>query len=351
MIAPRRFTELAAAGAAALFLLSWAVLHTGWYDDREIVDIPVYASYGTKIEDGAVPYRDIRPEYPPGALPAFVVPALLSDDEQGFRNVFEDLMALFGVAVVLLAAVALRGLGASRERTVAALALVAGFPLLLGSVVLTRFDLYPAALVAAAIAALVHRRDRLGLRPPRCGRGGEALSGRARPDRDRLRVAPPRPPRGARLSGAVRRGGRARVRPLPRRRTRRRRTQPRAAAVAAAPDREPRLRALPRSPPPRRARRRDALRPRLAEPLCDGNGGDCSPAQPRPDRGARVDLAAAAGHERGARSLERRGPGRLRRAGEGAVAAVPDLARAGRPARRRSSRSCGRRCCSRLRSY
>ena len=56
----------------------------------------------------------------------------------------------------------LRGLGATRRRTVAALALVAAFPLLLGSVVLTRFDLYPAALVAAALAALVHRRDRLG---------------------------------------------------------------------------------------------------------------------------------------------------------------------------------------------
>ena len=72
-------------------------------------------------------------------------------------------MAGFGVATVLLAAVTLRGLGATRERTVGALALIAAFPLLLGSVVLTRFDLYPAALVAAALAALVHRRDRLGL--------------------------------------------------------------------------------------------------------------------------------------------------------------------------------------------
>ena len=163
MTPPRRFTELAAAAAAALFLLSWAALHTAWYDDEEIVDIPVYASYGNAIEDGAVPYRDIRPEYPPGALPAFVLPALASEDEQGFRGAFEWLMALFGVAMVLLAAVTLRGLRASRRRTAAALALVAVFPLLLGSVVLTRFDLYPAALVLATLAALVHGRDRLGL--------------------------------------------------------------------------------------------------------------------------------------------------------------------------------------------
>lgn len=163
MTPPRRFTELAAAAAAALFLLSWAAVHAAWYDDEEIVDIPVYASYGSAIEAGAVPYRDIRPEYPPGALPAFVLPALASEDEQGFRDAFEWLMALFGVVTILLAAVTLRGLGASRRRTAAALALVAAFPLLLGSVVLTRFDLYPAALVLAALAALVHRRDRLGL--------------------------------------------------------------------------------------------------------------------------------------------------------------------------------------------
>jgi glycosyl transferase family 87 len=160
--ASRRFTEVAAALAAGLFLVSWGLLHTGWYDEHEIVDIPVYEGYGNAIEDGAVPYRDIKPEYPPGALPAFAVPALLSDDQKGFRNVFEWSMAACGVAAVLLAAVSLAGLRASRRRTAAALALVAGFPLLLGSVVLTRFDLYPAALVAGALAALVHRRDRLG---------------------------------------------------------------------------------------------------------------------------------------------------------------------------------------------
>ena len=162
MTAPRRFTELAAVAAAALFLLSWAMLHTACYDEGEIIDIPVYSNYGTATEDGAVPYRDFQLEYPPGALPAFVVPALLSDDQSGFRSVFEALMALCGVVTVLITAVTLRGLRASQPRTVGALALVATFPLLLGSVVLTRFDLYPTALVAGALAALVHRRDRLG---------------------------------------------------------------------------------------------------------------------------------------------------------------------------------------------
>ncbi len=162
MIAPRRFTELAAVAAAALFLASWGVVHTAWYDDGEIVDVPVYETYGNAIEKGEVPYRDIRPEYPPGALPAFALPALLSDDAHGFRNVFEWLMAACGVAMVLLTGVALFGLRATRSQTVAALSLDACFPLLLGSVVLTRFDLWPAALVAAALAALVHRRDRLG---------------------------------------------------------------------------------------------------------------------------------------------------------------------------------------------
>jgi hypothetical protein len=162
VIPPRRFTEVAAAAAAALFLCSWALLHTAWYDDGEIVDTPVYETYGNEIEAGSLPYRDIRIEYPPGALPAFVLPALASDDEEGFRDAFEALMALFGVATVVLVAVTLRRLGSSRPRTLAALGSAAVFPLLLGSVVLTRFDLYPAALLAAALAALVYERDRLG---------------------------------------------------------------------------------------------------------------------------------------------------------------------------------------------
>ena len=158
------FTGLAALAAALLFLGSWAALHHGVYDDEEIVDIPVYETYGNAIERGSIPYRDFRLEYPPGALPVFALPALTSEDgnEAAFRADFERLLAACGVAAVLLAAVLLAGLNATRVRVVAALGAVALFPLLLGNVILTRFDLWPAALVLAALAALVWRRDRLG---------------------------------------------------------------------------------------------------------------------------------------------------------------------------------------------
>ncbi len=231
-----------------------------------------------------MPYRDIRPEYPPGALPAFVVPALLSDDQEGFRDVFEWLMAACGVAAVLLAAVALAGLGASRARTAAALALVAGFPLLLGSVVLTRFDLYPAALVAGALAALVHRRDRLGFGVLGAAVAVKLYPAVLAPARRRLRLAAARTPRGARLPGRGGRCRRARVPPLPAGRARRGRAQHRPPALAPAPDREPRRGALPRRSPPARAGRRDALGARLAEPARDRHRSRRGAAQRRPAR-------------------------------------------------------------------
>ena len=52
------------------------VLHVGFYEREQIVDTPVYESYGEAIADGEVPYRDFAVEYPPGALPVFLVPAL-----------------------------------------------------------------------------------------------------------------------------------------------------------------------------------------------------------------------------------------------------------------------------------
>ena len=172
MAASRLFTSLAALAAGLLFLLCWELSDTGRLNRDQIVDTPVYETYGDAIERGRLPYRDFRLEYPPGALPVFALPSFASErgDEAGFRRAFETMMALLGLATVFLVAVLLRGLHASRARVATALAALAVFPLLLGSVVLTRFDLWPALLTTAAMTALVWRRDRLG-----CGLLGLAV--------------------------------------------------------------------------------------------------------------------------------------------------------------------------------
>jgi hypothetical protein len=141
--------------ALALFALSWFLLHHGFYERDQIVDTPVYESYGEAIENGEVPYRDFRVEYPPGALPMFVVPALADVD---YRVAFEWLMALCGGGLVVAVALAARQLGLG----FGTLAFVALSPLAIGSVILTRFDLWPAMLASFALAALLYERLRLG---------------------------------------------------------------------------------------------------------------------------------------------------------------------------------------------
>jgi uncharacterized membrane protein len=152
----------AAAAALIVFVSSWTLVHADVFTRDEITDLPVYQRYGDRIEDGDVPYADFRVEYPPLALPAFVVPSLLSESKDGYRRVFEALMFACGVGALLLVAWTLARLGVEGPRAWASLGLVALSPLLLGAVVLTRFDLWPALLTAAALAALVGGRDRLG---------------------------------------------------------------------------------------------------------------------------------------------------------------------------------------------
>jgi Glycosyltransferase family 87 len=148
-----------AAAAVGLFLLAWAGLHVGFYTRDEIQDTPLYESYAERIVDGEVPYRDFEFEYPPLAIPVLALPELVGDD---YLAAFELEMAVLGALMVALLALTLRALRASAGRTALALAFAALFPLLLGSVVLTRFDLWPSALTAAALAALLAGRLRLG---------------------------------------------------------------------------------------------------------------------------------------------------------------------------------------------
>jgi hypothetical protein len=138
---------------------SWALLHVGFYDRNQIIDTPRYQHFGDSMTRGEVPYRDFEFEYPPGALPVFLLPSLAPADD--YRNVFEGLMWACAVATVAFVALTLTAVGATRERTFAAVAFVALAPLALGSVVLTRYDYWPAALVAASMAAFALARWKL----------------------------------------------------------------------------------------------------------------------------------------------------------------------------------------------
>ena len=158
--------RIAALGALAfaVFIGGWIALHHGWLARGQIMDTPVYQSYGDAIVHGDAPYRDFSVEYPPGALPAFAAPSLFSreGDSTGYRRHFSTLMAACGLALLVGVALSIMSLGFGTSAAAGALALAALAPLLLGSVVLTRFDLWPAALVAGGMAGVLWGRLRLG---------------------------------------------------------------------------------------------------------------------------------------------------------------------------------------------
>ena len=161
---PDRTYAVAAFAAVAVFVGTWTLLHVGFYRHKQIADTPVYQRYGNQIAHGKVPYRDFHLEYPPGALPMFALPGLAAPGhgqnvKPGFRRTFETLMWMCGAVALLAMALTLRAL---RADPWVPLLFAAVAPLALGSVILSRFDLWPAVLVAGATAALVSARFRTG---------------------------------------------------------------------------------------------------------------------------------------------------------------------------------------------
>jgi Glycosyltransferase family 87 len=121
-------------------------------------DVPHYQTFGERMLDGDVPYHDFYVEYPPGALPMFVLPAAAS--ERHFVTGFKWLMALFGAVALVAAAAALRVLQVPLARYAFALGAIAVSPALLGHVFLNRYDPWPTALVSVALLALLIQRVR-----------------------------------------------------------------------------------------------------------------------------------------------------------------------------------------------
>jgi hypothetical protein len=149
----------------AVELVNWLVAQGVYGPSHDTFVVSLYQQYGDATVHGLLPYRDFALEYPPFALPVFVIPSIVtggSGDADAYRAAFQGTMLACGVVSVVLVVYTLARL---TERTVdvaIGAAFVAVSPLLLGPVMLARFDLWPAVLTAAGIAAIVTDRYRVG---------------------------------------------------------------------------------------------------------------------------------------------------------------------------------------------
>ncbi len=153
----RRSSWPAGLAAAALFAFSFYVLQH-WLEQGQLSDVGGYQQWGELMRSGQVPYRDFPLEYPPAAIPAFLLPAYMS---WSYATSFAVLMGVCGAGCIALIASALRSVGAGPARIWGALLLFGVSPIALGSLFDTRFDLWPALLALAGLAAAVRERPLL----------------------------------------------------------------------------------------------------------------------------------------------------------------------------------------------
>ena len=123
-------------------------------------DVGLYQQYAQQFGNGAGPYVDFQPEYPPGALPVFLLP-LLWGGTVGYVKAFAYEMACFDLAACWLVFYTSR-IDAPRGsvRPWLASLLYIAITAALYPVLYTRFDLVPGTLVLAAVYCLRMRRPR-----------------------------------------------------------------------------------------------------------------------------------------------------------------------------------------------
>src|SRR5207244_12903492 len=133
---------LAWLGAAPVCLAACAVPYGGLFRAARFRDVHIYQGYAERLLHGHLPYRDVFVEYPPGAFAVFMPPTAFGASH--YNAAFKSLMALCGLATILLAALVLVELGVSRGRLFIAVALLVVSPAALGPISLNTYDAWPA---------------------------------------------------------------------------------------------------------------------------------------------------------------------------------------------------------------
>jgi uncharacterized membrane protein len=149
----------AALVAIPVYIAACAVPDGGLFRADRFRDVHVYQGYAEKLLDGALPYRDVFVEYPPGAFAVFLPPTAFGADH--YNAAFKALMAVCGAATIVLVALVLAELGASRRRIGVAVALLALAPIALGPISLNTYDAWPALLTVLALWLLLRGHDLL----------------------------------------------------------------------------------------------------------------------------------------------------------------------------------------------
>ena len=151
----RASVVLALAGSAA-FVVACLLVEQGLTNASLYSDVHVYASYASKMVAGGVPYRDFSDEYPPLAQPVFLLGRVAG--ASNFALAFKAFIALCGVGALWCAVFTLRTLRATVVHGIAAVAVIAASPLLVGPIFLNAYDLWPAFLLSLALLLLVRGR-------------------------------------------------------------------------------------------------------------------------------------------------------------------------------------------------
>jgi hypothetical protein len=148
-------TWIAVLTAIGAFIVSWIVIHHGRFAVGQMLDTPIYAHYAGMMKRGLIPYRDFAEVYPPLALPMFLLPGLFAGASFSvYTQLFELEMLACGIAAVGLATFVLVDQRPQLRRLIAGVAIGGLMPVLMGSVILSRYDLWPTALTVAAVVAL-----------------------------------------------------------------------------------------------------------------------------------------------------------------------------------------------------
>src|SRR5206468_8162430 len=134
---PRRLWLRPAAVAIPIYLAACVAPDGGLLRAARFRDVHLYQGFANAVFDGHVPYRDFFMEYPPGALAVFLPPAAFGSAH--YNAAFKALMALCGIATLVVLAVLLVRLGATHSRLWAALLLFAISPVALGPISLNTY--------------------------------------------------------------------------------------------------------------------------------------------------------------------------------------------------------------------